>query len=178
MMAYSSVFEDMFESMNDKRDPAILLKGISHNNLTSILNFMYQGSVDIPKSVLNDFITDAEELQVKGLRDENDDDYRSEKERNDFLVVSLLCSNNKRGSVTLRAHKLILAAYSSVFKDIFKSMNDKKDLAIVLKGISHYNLASVLDFMYQGSVDIPESVFNDFIAAAEELQIKGSRGKL
>ena len=70
--------------MNDKKDPAIFLKEISHDNLASMLDFMYQGSVDIPKSVLNDFIADAEELQIKGLRGENDDDYRSEKERNDF----------------------------------------------------------------------------------------------
>ena len=70
-------------SMNDKKDPAIFLKEISHDNLASMLDFMYQGSVDIPKSVLNDFIADAEELQIKGLRGVNDDDYRSEKERND-----------------------------------------------------------------------------------------------
>jgi len=99
--------------------------------------------------------------------------------RNDdeLLDVSLVCSNNKGGSVTLRAHKLILAAYSPVFKDMFKNMNDKKDPAIFLKGISHDNLASMLDFMYQGSVDIPKSVLNDFIADAEELQIKGLRGE-
>jgi len=99
--------------------------------------------------------------------------FRDEEE---LLDVSLVCSDSNGGSVTIKAHKVVLAAYSTVFQDMFKSLNDKKDPAIFLKGISHNNLSSMLDFMYQGSVDIPKSVLNDFIADAEELQIKGLRG--
>lgn len=99
--------------------------------------------------------------------------------RNDeeLLDVSLVCSDSNGGSITTRAHKVILAAYSPVFRDMFNRITEKKDPAIFLKGVSHENLSSMLDFMYQGSVDIPKSVLNEFIADAEELQIKGLRGE-
>jgi len=99
--------------------------------------------------------------------------------RNDeeLLDITLLCLSSTGRSVTMKAHQLILAAYSPVFKDMFNCMEEKKDPIIFMKGISHDNLSAILDFMYQGVVDIPKSVMNDFLADAQELQIKGLRGE-
>jgi len=102
------------------------------------------------------------------------ENFRSDEE---FLDVSIVCSNGVGRSATLKAHQLILAAYSPIFKEMFNSLNDKKDPVIFLKGISYNNLSSMLDFMYQGCVDIPKSVMSDFLADAQELQINGLRGE-
>jgi len=97
--------------------------------------------------------------------------------RNDqeLLDVSLVCSSSNGRNKTLRAHKVVLAAYSTVFKNIFRSLSDRRDPVVYLKGITHGNLSFILDFMYQGNVDIPKSMINDFFADAQELQIKGLR---
>jgi len=98
--------------------------------------------------------------------------------RNDeqLFDVSLVCSSGNGGGSTLRAHKVVLAAYSSVFKDMFIRLSDKKDPIVFLKGISQDNLSSILDFMYNGSVDIPKSMINEFFSDAQELKIKGLKG--
>jgi len=87
--------------------------------------------------------------------------------------VSLGCSIDDGGSTSLKAHKLVLSAYSPVFKDMFTRLREKNDTFIYLKGISRENLSYMLDFMYQGSIDIPKSQINSFLSDAHEFQIKG-----
>lgn len=82
------------------------------------------------------------------------------------------CSISEGGGALIKAHKLILSAYSEVFKDMFTKFNDT-DRFVYMKGLSYNNLSSILDFMYQGSVDIPKSKVDAFLADAQELQIKG-----
>ena len=48
-------------------NPFIFLRGIGYNDLVSILDFMYHGEVKIAQNNLNNFLTLAEELQIKGL---------------------------------------------------------------------------------------------------------------
>jgi len=98
--------------------------------------------------------------------------------RNDeeLLDVSLVCSSGKVGGSTLKAHKVVLAAYSPVFKQMFNRLSDPRSPIVFLKGISFDNLSYMLDFMYQGSVDVPKSKINEFFADAQELQIRGLRG--
>ena len=44
---------------------------------------------------------------------------------------------------------------------------------IYLSGIDYHDLESVLDFMYFGKVNIDQSRLSSFLAAAEELKVKG-----
>ena len=52
---------------NPHSHPLLYLKGIKHSDLLSVLNFMYHGEVNIAQADLNSFLSAAEELQVKGL---------------------------------------------------------------------------------------------------------------
>jgi len=90
----------------------------------------------------------------------------------ELLDVSLVCSNGTGGSESLRAHKLLLAAYSPVFKDMF-THSSQNDSCVYLKGVSKDSLSLILDFIYQGSVDVPKSRMTGFLADAHELQIQG-----
>jgi len=72
LAAYSPVFKDLFTPFNKKKDPCIYLKGISESNLSAILDFIYCGSVDVPKHDVSEFLRDAQELQIKGLNFDNE----------------------------------------------------------------------------------------------------------
>ena len=42
-------------------------QGISEEAMEFLLDYMYNGSVDVPKSEMNSIISAAEELEIKGL---------------------------------------------------------------------------------------------------------------
>eukprot|EP00092_Neocalanus_flemingeri_P014513 GFUD01015658.1.p1 GENE.GFUD01015658.1~~GFUD01015658.1.p1 ORF type:complete len:549 (-),score=167.46 GFUD01015658.1:69-1715(-) len=56
--------------------PLVFLRGVSFRDLTSLLDFMYQGEVRVEQKHLESFLNTAEELKVKGLSDSavNDDE--------------------------------------------------------------------------------------------------------
>ena len=93
---------------------------------------------------------------------------------NDFFDVTLACSDS--ALKTLQAHKVILSACSNVFKDIFRKQSNAQNLStpyIYMRGITYNNLASILDFIYNGEVNVTQKDLNSFLAIGEELQIKG-----
>ena len=102
------------------------------------------------------------------------DSFKELRNQSEFLDVSLGCSvNNGAGVRTMKAHKVILASYSSVFRDILKRQSSKQDSMVYLRGVSFVELQSILDFMYNGEVNITKGNLKSFLAVAEELQIKG-----
>ena len=52
---------------NQHSNPLLYLKGVRFTDLTSVLNFMYHGEVNVAQEELNSFLAVAEELKVKGL---------------------------------------------------------------------------------------------------------------
>ena len=52
---------------NQHSNPLLYLKGVRFTDLTSVLNFMYYGEVNVAQEELNSFLAVAEELKVKGL---------------------------------------------------------------------------------------------------------------
>lgn len=99
--------------------------------------------------------------------------FRDLRENSDFFDMTLSCSVGSGGSRSLRAHKIILSAYSTVFKEMFQEHSNRADPFIYLKGVSFLELSSLLDFMYNGEVNISQTNLSSFLAVAEELQIKG-----
>ena len=91
--------------------------------------------------------------------------------REDFCDVTLA----GEGKQTIRAHKVILAASSNFFRDILKE-NQHPHPLLYLRGIKASHLASVVDFMYHGEVNIFQEDLDDFLSVAEELQLKGLTG--
>jgi len=56
---------------NPHQHPLLYLKGVEFSDLQSVLNFMYHGEVNVAQEELNSFLAVAEELQVKGLTQNN-----------------------------------------------------------------------------------------------------------
>ena len=90
----------------------------------------------------------------------------------DLADVILACEDKKQ----FQAHKFVLSASSPFFKDILRNNKHTHPL-IYLKGIRAGALESVLDFLYRGEVNIYQEDLNDFLAAAEELELKGLTGQ-
>nr|XP_050857245.1 GDNF-inducible zinc finger protein 1-like [Vespula vulgaris]XP_050857246.1 GDNF-inducible zinc finger protein 1-like [Vespula vulgaris] len=72
----------------------------------------------------------------------------------------------------LRAHKLILSVCSTYFNRLFKE-NSCKHPIVILKDVNYRDLSAMLQFMYQGEVNIKQEDIGNFLKVAEILQIKG-----
>ena len=57
---------------NPHQHPLLYLKGIELSDLQAVLNFMYHGEVNVAQEELNSFLAVAEDLQVKGLTQNNE----------------------------------------------------------------------------------------------------------
>ena len=75
----------------------------------------------------------------------------------------------------LEYSRVVLSACSPVFKEILRSLGpgDAKGPLIFLRGISYHEMEAVLDFMYNGQTKVQHKELDAFLAAAEELKIKG-----
>jgi len=56
---------------NPHHHPLLYLKGVRYTDLQSVLNFMYHGEVSVAQEELNSFLAVAEDLRVKGLTQNN-----------------------------------------------------------------------------------------------------------
>jgi len=66
---------------NPHQNPLLFLKGVKYAEIVSILNFMYHGEVNVTQDDLNGFLAVAEELKVKGLT-QNDQNNSGERSKN------------------------------------------------------------------------------------------------
>ena len=91
-------------------------------------------------------------------------DLRGERELEDVSLVS--------DTGEARAHKVVLAASSPLFRAII-TRNPHSHPLLYLKGVTATNLNYVLDFIYNGEVNVAQDDLNSFLTAAEDLKIKG-----
>ena len=86
-----------------------------------------------------------------------------------FLDVTLVTDDKK----SMRAHKNILSACSPVFQDILKLDSQAIHPIIYLRGINHFEMNSILEFIYFGQVTITMSQekVNEVLAVAKSLDI-------
>jgi len=104
--------------------------------------------------------------------------FRELRENNELFDVSLGCSEGFLSNTKpFRAHKAILSAYSPVFKEMLCSGPSVPDSMIYLTKMSQNCLTQLIDFMYNGEVNVFESDLSSFMAIAEELQIRGLKSK-
>lgn len=101
--------------------------------------------------------------------------FRDLRAESDFFDVTLACDDNT--GRTLQAHKVILSACSSFFKQMLRNMAaaapGHPNPLIYLRGVRLTDLESILDFMYHGEVNVAQEELNSFLGVAEDLQIKG-----
>lgn len=84
-----------------------------------------------------------------------------------FVDVTLSCADGM-----IRAHKLVLSACSPYFDTIFRE-NPCKHPTVILKGVSLREMQLIIEYMYVGSVDVPEQDLPSLLQIASELHIKG-----
>ena len=100
------------------------------------------------------------------------------REDSDFFDVKVACYDDKNDMKTIPAHKVILSACSPVFKDLLRALQmegagQHENQLVFLKGISYHEMIAVLDFMYNGQTKVRQDDLDAFLAAAEELKVKG-----
>ena len=80
-------------------------------------------------------------------------------------------------SDSLQAHRLVLAACSDWFSNIFKSVHTtispSKHPVIVLWDTAVQDMRLLLDFMYNGGVNVKQENLNSFLSLAERLSVRG-----
>ncbi|XP_033607792.1 protein tramtrack, beta isoform isoform X2 [Cryptotermes secundus] len=75
----------------------------------------------------------------------------------------------------VQAHKIVLSVCSPYFKELFK-VNPCRHPIVILKDVGHKELVAILQFMYQGEVNVQQEELSAFLKMAEMLQIKGLTG--
>ena len=98
--------------------------------------------------------------------------YHSSRDLQEFADVTLACDDG----VKIEAHKIILAASSSVFFNILQSYEHPHPL-IFLRGLKYDTMSQVLDFIYHGEVKLEVDQLNGFLAVAEDIKLKGISSK-
>ena len=85
--------------------------------------------------------------------------------------VTIVTDDNEQ----VEAHKLVLSASSEYFKSIFKR-NKSPNLLICLEGVSSEHLLNVLDYIYNGEVQIFQEHIDKFLEVAHRFKLEGLLG--
>ena len=93
------------------------------------------------------------------------------KKDQDFFDVTLISDDDK----TFAAHKVVLAASSDFFKHILRRADHSKPM-IYLSGINQRELTHIMDYIYEGEVNIYQNELDAFLDVAQKLKIQGLVG--
>ena len=85
-----------------------------------------------------------------------------------FADVTLVTDDKKQ----IKAHRNILSACSSVFKEILQINSNISHPVIYLRGIQHSEMESLLQFIYLGEAKFYEERMNEFLNVAKNLDIR------
>jgi len=89
----------------------------------------------------------------------------------EFADVTLACEDGQQ----VEAHKVILASSSPFFLNLLKRNKHPHPL-IYMRGLKSEDLVAMVDFLYYGEANVFQENLDSFLAAAEELQLKGLMG--
>ena len=90
------------------------------------------------------------------------------RQEEDFYDVTLVSDDHTQ----ISAHKLVLSASSQFFKSILKK-NPHSHPLLYLSGVDSTSLGFVLDYIYQGEVQIYQNELDNFLEVAQRLKIEG-----
>jgi len=105
-------------------------------------------------------------LQWNDFQDNAKSLFHSLRNDSSFTDVTLACNG-----IQIQVHRVILSASSPFFTSILKAKPSHP--LIYLRGIKAENLVSIVDFIYNGQVNVLEENLNEFLDVAEELKLKG-----
>ena len=89
-------------------------------------------------------------------------------EEEEFVDVTL-----SAGGQNLKAHKVVLSACSSYFRDLLRGISLWQHPVLVLRDVQFLELQSILEFVYLGEVNVEQDRLESFLKTAELLRIKG-----
>ncbi|XP_017088706.2 broad-complex core protein isoforms 1/2/3/4/5 isoform X2 [Drosophila bipectinata] len=110
---------------------------------------------------------DEFKLCWKNFQDNIASGFQNLYDRGDLVDVTLACDGK-----LLHAHKIVLAICSPYFQEIFTT-NPCKHPIIILKDVSFNIMLELLEFMYQGVVNVKHTELQSFMKIGQLLQIKG-----
>ena len=90
------------------------------------------------------------------------------KAKNEFTDVTLVGNDQ----IKYYAHKVVLAAASSEFRNLFLGCN-KSDSILYLRGFKDFVLKALLEFIYVGETKLSNNMIHEFLDAAKDLKIRG-----
>ena len=125
--------------------PSVLGTGFMRKKMDEVFLFKWN---NFQNNVTNSF---------KGLREEND-----------FYDVTLVSDDNQQVS----AHKIVLSASSEYFKTILKTNKHSHPL-LCLNQIDSSDLKNILDFIYNGELQIYPDQLDKFLNNAKRFQLQG-----
>ena len=94
--------------------------------------------------------------------------FRRLRSEEDFHDVTLVSDDRH----TVSAHKIILSASSEYFKAILKS-NKHSHPMLCLPGVNSGDLQNILDFIYNGEIQILQEQLDQFLNIAQRFQLEG-----
>ena len=97
--------------------------------------------------------------------------FRSLRKEGHFCDVTLVSDDEKH----IAAHKLVLSASSDFFKNILQKENHPNPL-IYLTGIHSKHLHGVMEYIYEGEVQVYQDDLEDLLSIADKLKINGLSG--
>ena len=93
--------------------------------------------------------------------------FREIRGETEFCDVTLACEDSQ-----VQAHRVILSACSPFSRSVLRRHPHQHPL-LYLKGVKYKEMLAILDFMYEGEVNVAQEELNSFLAVAEELKVKG-----
>ena len=78
----------------------------------------------------------------------------------EFCDVTLISDDDKR----VRAHKIVLASSSTIFRDLFQSDEEEDGYQVIhIKGVQSGFLTSMIDLIYKGETKVEEKECGKFL---------------
>lgn len=84
-----------------------------------------------------------------------------------MVDVTIACEG-----ASIKAHKMVLAACSPFFQNLFMT-NPCKHPIVILKDVRFIDLKATIDFMYKGEVNVSQDQVSSLLKTAETLKVKG-----
>ncbi|XP_076030067.1 uncharacterized protein LOC143018520 isoform X9 [Oratosquilla oratoria] len=92
------------------------------------------------------------------------------RDEEDFVDVTVACDGH-----SYAAHKMVLSACSPYFRTLLRA-NPCQHPIVILKDVGHTEMERLLEFMYNGEVNIAQDQLGAFLKTAENLKIRGLAG--
>ncbi|MCL4121265.1 UNVERIFIED_CONTAM: hypothetical protein GTU68_034518 [Idotea baltica] len=96
--------------------------------------------------------------------------FQSLRDEEDFVDVTVACDGHHYS-----AHKMVLSACSPYFRSLLRA-NPCQHPIVILKDVGHIEMERLLEFMYNGEVNIAQDQLAAFLKTAESLKIRGLAG--